>query len=220
MTLPTHAKNLYRWLLALMSWLAEAHNFWLAVVVVVAPILFLARKGVTEPEIRISGLFLQILGIGTVAWGIRETRVLFGRPDIFSLSREWIRRFPVYGGRVMTGSINITLPAPSVQASGYPSAIKGPNATIEARVEALEKNVKDINDRINQTQTEIDEKVRVQRRALEEEQQTRAKEDRDLRAKLEATETGGLHISAMGALWLFVGVMLSTAAPELAKWIK
>ena len=74
MTLRTQAKHLYRWLRALLSWLSEARHFWLAVVVVVVAMLLVARKGVTEPEIRIAGLVLQILGIGTVAWGIRETR--------------------------------------------------------------------------------------------------------------------------------------------------
>jgi len=89
----------------------------------------------------------------------------------------------------------------------------------KADVEALEKNVKYISDRIDRIQTEMDQNARAQQQVLEQEQQTRAKEDEELRAKLEATETGGLRISAMGALWLFVGVTMSTAAPELAKWL-
>jgi hypothetical protein len=34
---------------------------------------------------------------------------------------------------------------------------------------------------------------------------------------LEATATGGVHISAMGAVWLFVGVTLSTAGIEISR---
>jgi hypothetical protein len=37
--------------------------------------------------------------------------------------------------------------------------------------------------------------------------------------KLEATGTGGIHISAIGASWLFVGVILSTAAVEIVQWL-
>jgi len=37
---------------------------------------------------------------------------------------------------------------------------------------------------------------------------------------LEATGTGGVHISAIGASWLFVGIILSTAAPEIAEFLK
>ena len=218
MTLHSQVKQLHRWLRAFLSWLWEARHVWLALVVVVVAMLLVARKGVTEPQIRIVGMVLQILGIGTVAWGIRETRVLFGRPDIFRLSRDWIRRFPVYGGRVVTGSVNITVPGATLQARGYVSAVAGPNATVDARLEALERNLWYVNDRIDHIQAEMDQNARAQRQALEQEQQTRVKENQELSAKLEATETGGLHISAMGALWLFVGVTMSTAAPELAKW--
>lgn len=179
--------------------------------------MFVLRKGITEPEIRITGLVLQVLGLGTVAWGIHETRALFGRPGILTLSREWIRRFPVYGGRRATASVNIELPGITMRGRGYISANAGPDATIETRVAAVEKNVKYINERIDQTQTEMDQKFRAQAEALEQEQQTRAKENQEILAKIEATETGGLHISAMGALWLFEGITLSTAAPELAK---
>jgi hypothetical protein len=37
---------------------------------------------------------------------------------------------------------------------------------------------------------------------------------------LEASGTGGVHISAIGASWLFVGVILSTAAIEIAELLK
>jgi hypothetical protein len=218
MTLRTQARQLHRWLRALLSWLSEARHFWLAAVVLVVAILLVARNGVTEPQIRITGLVLQVLGIGTVAWGIRETRVLFGRPDIFTLSREWIRRFPVYGGRVVTGSGNTTAPAATMQGRGYVSAVAGPNATVEARLEAFERNMKYMNDRTDAIQAEMEQNARAQRQALVQEQQTRAKKDQELSAKLDATEIGGLHISAIGALWLFVGVTMSTAAPELVKW--
>lgn len=208
------------WLKALGLWLAERRHFWLAVFVVAIALLFALRRGVTEPEIRITGLLLQILGIATVAWGIRETRALFGRPSLVTLFREWLRRFPVYGGRIVSASANITLEGTTLHARGYVSANAGPDATVEARIEALEKNLRYTNERIDHTQGEMDQTFRRQDDLLEQEQQTRATEDQEILARLEVTETGGLHISAVGALWLFVGVTLSTAAPELAKCLK
>jgi len=100
---------------------------------------------------------------------------------------------------------------------GSVSADAGPDATTEGRVEALEKNVEYVNARIDQIENEIDERVRAQTEAVKQEQQARAKEDQDIRAKLETAETGGLHIPAIGAVLLFVGVILSTASAELAK---
>src|SRR3546814_4179733 len=86
--LAAQSRILIVWLRALWFWLTEPRHFWLATFVVALALVFALRRGTTEPEIRISGLLLQILGIGTVAWGIRETRALFGRPTLVAESRD------------------------------------------------------------------------------------------------------------------------------------
>ena len=217
MTLAAQTRTLLLWIRALWFWLTEPRYFWLAVFVVALALSFTLRRGVTESEVRITGLLLQIFGIGTVAWGIRETRALFGRPTLVAEFRAWFCRFPVYGGRIVSASANITMSGASLHARGYSSASAGTDASVGARIEALEKNLKLINERIDHTQNEMDQKFRGHADLLEQEEQTRARDDQAIREKLEATETGGLHISAMGALWLFVGITLSTAAPEIAK---
>jgi len=219
MTLAAQTRTFVLWARALCLWLNEPRHFWLAIVVVGAALIFSLRRGATEPEIRITGLILQILGVGTVAWGIRETRVLFGHPTLVDQFRAWRRRFPVYGGRTVFGSGNVAMKPASLHARGYTLASAGLNPTTETRVDALEKNVKLIHERIDHTQSEMDQKFRSHASLLEWEAQTRARDDQALREKLEVTETGGLHISAMGALWLFIGITLSTAAPEIAKWL-
>ncbi|MDS4031854.1 MAG: hypothetical protein RKO66_17540 [Candidatus Contendobacter sp.] len=216
----THCRHLYNWLRAIFHWLLEARIFWLALFVATGALLFAVRKGATEPEIRLTGLVLQILGIATVAWGIRETRVLFGRPDIFALAKKWFQRVPVYGGRVVSASINVTLPGLEAHGRAYASSSASLNASVEERVSVLEKNIQHLNKRIDDTQSEMDQGFRAQSSALEKERQERSAEDQVLSAKLEATETGGLHISAMGAVWLFIGVTLSTASVELSAWLK
>ena len=66
----------------------------------------------------------------------------------------------------------------------------------------------------------MDAEFRKAADALRDEQQTRQTEDQAILKKLEATGTGGVHISAIGASWLFVGVVLSTAGIEIAEWLK
>ncbi len=55
---------------------------------------------------------------------------------------------------------------------------------------------------------------------MKREEQVRQAEDNAIRMKLEATGTGGVHISAIGASWLFAGIILSTAATEIASLLK
>lgn len=214
------SRQFSNWLRAILRWLFDARIFWFALSVAVGALMFVIRKSATEPEIRLTGLALQILGITTVAWGIRETRVLFGQPDFFTLAKKWLEKVPVYGGRAITGSMNVHEVGDTVHGRADESNTASLNATVEERVSVLEKNIQHLNKRIDETQREMEQSFRTQSSALEEEKQERSREDQLLGAKLEATETGGLHISAMGALWLFIGVTLSTTSVELSAWLK
>jgi hypothetical protein len=197
----------------------EAKQFWCAISVIIGAFTVVLKYGRSESSIRIIGMVLQLLGILTVAWGIHQTRALFGHPSILTLSRQWLSRFPRYGASRKLIIADMTLPLMIGRARGHSWAHAGPDATLEARVEVLEKNLNDANQRINQAFEEMDQQFIKHSGTLETEQQIRAREDQNILSKLETTETGGLYISAMGALWLFVGVTLSTVSTELAKWL-
>ena len=207
------------WLKSIFHWLVEWRYFCLGLLVVAVPVFFGLWYGAGEATIRITGMVLQLLGIGTVAWGIHTTRKEFGHPSIFTVWHQRLSRFPSFGKRVVTGTAHITLPGMTVTGRGHPPVSAGPEASIETRVQALEENLQIVHDRVSQTQNEMDQGFRKYSEALKQEEQVRDKEDQNIRAKLEATETGGLYISAMGAFWLFVGVTMSTVPVELAKWL-
>lgn len=217
MTAQTRTARFISWTRALVRWLWEARLAWLAVATLLVAALVVADNP-TEPRIRLMGLALQILGIGTVAWGIRTTRRLFGRPGVLALVHRWLADFPRYGGRTI--SVGATMTATSAVRGRAFVTTTAADDSVEARLDALEKNMGHVNDRVNGLQAEIDQKADEHRLALEKERQARSKEAGELWERLEATETGGLHVSAVGAVWLTVGVALSTAAPELARWLQ
>lgn len=202
---------------ALWPWLAEARHFWLSCAVVGTALLVALRPNTPEPVIRLTGLVLQLLGIATVMWGISETRALFGHPSFVAQAKTWLRQFPLRKRRIVMAAGGTTLSAATATGRGYTTSSAGPNPSVGSRLDALEKNVSGIHDRISQTQKEMDDGFRKSADSLKHEAQTRESEDAAIRAKLEATGTGGVHISAIGALWLFVGVVLSTASPEIAR---
>ncbi len=205
---------------AVWPWLVEARHAWLAAAVICVALVISLRPHTTEPVIRLTGLVLQLLGICTVIWGISETRALFGHASLRSKARAWLGRFPLLRRNVVVAAGDVVLAA--AVGKGRAHVTYGPeaNPTIEARLEALEKNVTSIHEHISQTQKEMDEEFQKTAGALKREEQSRRADDRAIRHKLEATGTGGVHISAIGALWLFGGVILSTAAKELAELLK
>jgi len=93
-----------------------------------------------------------------------------------------------------------------------------PSAPLDVQLNALRQNVERLNERVTQVQNEVDAELHKHSEALRQEQQIRAKDNKDLQSRLEAAETGGLYISFIGLLWLLLGVLLTTVSPEIARW--
>lgn len=201
-------------------WLTKARYVWYSAAILGCALIISLCLYPIEPVIRLTGLALQLLGISTVIWGISETRGLFGHPSFTSKIKAWLSRFPLLRRNVVIAAGSATLSLRVGKARVYVTHGLGANPTIEARLDALEKNVTSIHERISQTQKEMDEEFHKITDTLKREEQSRQAEDNTIREKLEATGTGGVHISAIGASWLFVGIILSTAAMEIAALLK
>jgi len=192
---------------------------WLASGVIFLASFISLRPYTPEHVIRLTGLLLQLLGIGTVIWGISETRALFKRPSFAAKIKSWFKRFPLLRRDVVISAGPATLAIAGGAASISITVEPRPNPTIETRVEAIEKNLTLIYERISSIEKEMDE-FRKAAEALINEEKARQTVDRGINEKLESAGTGGIHISAIGALWLFVGVILSTASIEIADLLK
>ncbi len=89
---------------------------------------------------------------------------------------------------------------------------------MEERVLALEKNLPIVHARISAAEKSIDDNYQKTKDLLAAEERHRKASDESLSQRLEATATGGVHITAIGAVWLFFGVILSTAPQEIHKF--
>jgi hypothetical protein len=212
-------KKFVNWLKSIFYWFIKPYLFWITILVLAASLVQVVYISSSEASFRITGLFLQILGIGTVAYGIHETRKMFGHPSFFSLAKDWLERFPKFGGRIRLFSSNIQ----ATSMVGNPRLHVWMNAkddSNEERIKAIEINLKSVNERLCEAQNQIDQCERKIQQDIKKEQDVRIKVDREILDKIEAIETGGIHITAMGVVWLFVGVIMSSVPVELSKLIK
>ena len=207
-------KKLLAWFKAIWGWIKQANHFWRAISVAILSIIYISLNP-DEQSIRITGLVLQILGILTVAWGIKETRDFFGHPSLITKSIQWLKDFPPYGGKVITAKAHGYLGALTGSARGYTFTPIDKSSSIEERLAAIESNLNHINERISQTENNLYDEIKSVTETLEREKSLREKADNEAHQKIEAASTGGIHISATGALWLLLGVTMSTAPNEL-----
>jgi hypothetical protein len=158
---------------------------------------------------------LQLCGIGTVAWGNRKTRKLFGEKSYPARFREWRARRTA--SRALTGAAMMAEIGDMSSAEAYLSQTAGPDATVERRITVLEANLDDLRQRHDKTRRELQEESRTRKAAVDAERQTREHGDEDVRAVIREAAAGGLDLSAMGVLWLFAGVILGTASQEIVS---
>jgi hypothetical protein len=204
-----------KWLLRIWLWLKEPRLLWFSLLVLFLSMLCALLPAPTEPRLRIVGLFLQLSGIGSVVWGLSETRKLFGRPSVFDLARQWVRRFPPFRLKPITGTVQAIMGTASIIARATLWANAGPAASVEQRLDVLERNLLSVNERANELQNQLDSDIRTRDRLLVDERAAREQADQDIRQKLQLTETGGLHLSLAGIIWLCSGLVLSTVPNEI-----
>jgi hypothetical protein len=129
----------FHWLRAMGRWLIEPSLMWFAIVVLIAA-FGVAAIFKSEPGFRWTGLGLQFVGVGTVAWNIRGTRTQFSRPGILALVAQWFRRRPRLRSSTIVAVGTGTVVAMGLRARAevwYPIP---EDAALDARVDFIEKN--------------------------------------------------------------------------------
>jgi len=170
-----------------------------------------------EPRIRIAGMFLELLGLSTVAFGLRETRKLFDKPSLFESARQWLRNFPKFKfeTRIVAGSGHINLGGGA--ASAFGTASLSATASLEERVAFLENGLNQANMLIHQIQQKIDEEARKHGSAIDTVRQEIRRGDENNQQLVKEAMAGGLYIEITGAVWLLFGITLATASNEIAS---
>ena len=140
----TFITNLKNWLTRLAVWaFREAKDAWVSIL----PITLIVGgawliSGLDEQGIRLAGLLLELLGIGVVAKGLNESRMLFGRPSLYQSFLGWAERRPRFGaaayvlnageGRFMVNGSDSAMAHGLVRTSAH---------TLDERVTLLERRL-------------------------------------------------------------------------------
>lgn len=158
----------------------------------------------SNAAIRYSGLFLQLLGIGTVVLDVHNKLAFFGRSFLRmkkTIDAKGKGSMPPFTGR----------------ASGYLTEAPCHSLSVEDRITTLEKDVTLIHERITSNERSRDEQFDTIIRNLKCEELTRDAGDSALHSNLEKVATDGSYLIICGTVCLGLGVVLSTISPEIEK---
>ena len=133
---------------------------------------------------------------------------------------KWASRFPLRSEKSVDIAFMATDDDDTVSARAHASWLVDPAAAIEQRVLILERNLPLVQDRITALQSEYDSSIRSINDQLKTEVQQRHVLATNLEDQLKKYGTGGLHISAMGAVWLFLGAIFGCASVEISAMLQ
>jgi len=210
------------WSKRIFSWLWDAKYLWLALIIILGPSSYaLFVPEITESRIRLAGLFLQLCGVLTVLFGILDLRKRFDHPSLLAMCKHWLMSFPPYHLPKRTANLNVELGGYVLTAGGVTMTHRaGPNATLEDRVRVLESNVDRLEHLSTELQLQVNQENRERGQELLSERQSRVRELEGVRSFLETTQTSGVYLSLIGLVWVFVGLIMSTASIEIAQLFK
>lgn len=182
-----------------------------------ATVLVLGAYGWSEDAFRLAGMFLQLGGVFTVVLGILKTRTEFHHASVWSQFRSWAKMFPPLHPPNVTLSVHSIMPG--LTGEMYMSATHGPAAdqTIEGRLGHLEGVVNKLEAAHGRTHIAVLQAEKKAQKALDEQARQLSRQIDTVNGKIEATATGGLHISAVGAILIFFGTVFGGAGQELHR---
>jgi hypothetical protein len=200
----------------LVRWIAEPWTFWLFLFTIAATWLLALLLGDTpELRARIIGVMLQLLGLVTVAIGLRNMRKLFGRPSFAEWFRDWLSRFLLNFRK--PEPIEIT-PAPATASSGVGQPTvrisASADSTSEERISLIERDVDLLRTSLDRLQKDFAENLRKLSGRTTQHVLTLKRVDRQLQSQLQEVAVGGLRLEVLGLSWLLIGLVLATLPQE------
>lgn len=182
----------------------------LALVASTAVLLFLAG---CEKPIRLWGMALQLLGIGAVVLD------LFGALKVFDPKKLWedVRSLGnEIRGRPTRHDATGALVGQETRVDGGAMSGSSSSRSLEERVKLLEAQTKANQESIRALDRKLDQEVDERKRAIEAEAAAREQGLGALREAVKEVSTGGAWLALLGLACLVAGVILATAALEIA----
>lgn len=214
--LKTELHNATRFGRALAHWLSEFRRVWItggAVVLILGVALFLPIC--QDTALRWSGMLTELLGISTVVIGLDAKRRLFKLPSFLEDALSWVQRRPKWKPTPIVIEVktadSIELSS-SLRASLWRGTPEG--AALEDRITALEQNLQTVRKEQSEIEKRLDHDLQ---QALTIEKQERETADGNLKRTLEDLGAGGIHLEAMGIIWVMAGVVLATISNDIAS---
>ena len=212
-------KNLKRYLHANLVWLIRIQSLWGVALPLALLFIVIFLPWNLANLVRYIGLALELLGIITVAIGLKGKRELFKKPSFIEHLKSWWNQRPKW--KLVSSMVSATFDSSSsVSGSCSGSAWHGAtNLTIKSRLDAVEKNLSSLRNELQAFELDTNTKHTKVVKNLESERQTRESSVQEIRTQIEDLAARDITFEALGVYWLFWGLVFSSLSSEVSTLI-
>ena len=208
-------KNLKRYVYLHLVWIVKIKSLWGVVLPFALLTIIVFSPWNMANLVRYIGLVLELLGLITVAIGLKGKRELFKKPSFIEHIGNWWKQRPVWRPVVVSG-IGASMSGGAI-CSARGSAWHGPiDDTVESRLEAAEKNLLSLRVELQNFEQDANAKYSKLDKVIENERQTRESSVHEISTRLEDLAAKDISFEALGVYWLFCGLVFSSLASEIS----
>lgn len=199
------------------TWFKRGGLWWWCPLLVVAGLAWYSCRP-TADTLRQLGLVYQLIGVSAVIFEIRKTSKKHNLEPLRERFVSYWQDAPAWRSARALQLSAAESSTDAMSGKGRVSVKPPSGASIEQRLQRLEQLAKALGRNIDAVDQRVDQEQRARLEGFNAEAAQRAREVADLQQRVMEAETGGLHFSMFGVVWLALGVTMSTVPCEL-RWL-
>jgi hypothetical protein len=176
------------------------------------------RDGSPADVIRCAGTLLTVFGLVLVAYGLNETRSVFGKESMTTQAIAWGKRVVASLSRrnVVIGVGSAHLALSGVAATARVEAMLS-DTSVEGRLAWLEQQVRSLRQQADADREALRGELATVRASFTSESEQTRNRVTDVEGRLDRLAVGGLVLEWIGLWWLLLGTVAANLNTELAN---
>lgn len=191
-------------------------NFMLAGIVCAAWRLGGPIHNSADLHLRMLGAALELVGVGTVWYDLSRSAAKVGKDGILNRTMKWLGVLVLNRPVIASASASISSSIASAMRATQRRPLNA-MASVEERLENLEKNQSYIDQDLDASWKKIDTVSQDLRRGLATEREERDKQVQEILGSLADVAAGSYALLLFGVVWLSVGLLISGFSHELVQ---
>lgn len=191
--------------------------FWVNLGLVLVSLTAFYLPGPTDFRIRTLGAALQLIAVATIWFDLSATARRYAKTGILSRTWQWLKQLLTGWPRVVSGDLvgSYTISDTFFGSGSVRVATDG--MILEQRLSVIEKRLDQMEDNATVQASLTRKEFQEVRGRITEVESSQVEAIKSLQADIAEATVGNYAVLLFGLVWLIVGVLLATNAPEWAK---